>query len=119
MGAEAAPANPAGVASDAVKSQSWLSTPASRKRVDIDDPPGVQVMTVHKSKGKQFDGVIVVREGRHDGEQMVSSFVWWGDEPPYHRSRKILRVAITRAKVHTLMLGPIWPACPIIGQHRL
>ena len=85
----------------------------------IDDPPGVQVMTIHKSKGKQFDGVIVVREGRHDGAQLVSSFVWWGDEPPYHRSRKILRVAITRAKSHTLVLGPIWPSCPIIGQHRL
>ena len=85
----------------------------------VDDPPGVQVMTIHKSKGKQFDGVIVVREGRHDGEQMVSSFVWWGDEPPYHRSRKILRVAITRAKAHTLMIGPIWPGCPIVGQHKL
>jgi DNA helicase II / ATP-dependent DNA helicase PcrA len=85
----------------------------------VDDPPGVQVMTIHKSKGKQFDGVIVVREGRHDGAQMVSSFVWWGDEPPYHRSRKILRVAITRARVHTLMLGPIWPGCPITGQHTL
>lgn len=85
----------------------------------IDDPPGVQVMTVHKSKGKQFDGVIVVREGRHDGQQMVSSFVWWGDEPPFYRSRKILRVAITRAKIHTLILSPIWPTCPIVGQHRL
>lgn len=85
----------------------------------VDDPPGVQVMTVHKSKGKQFDGVIVVREGRHDGQQMVSSFVWWGDQPPYHRSRKILRVAITRARAHTLMLGPIWPPCPIVGQHNL
>ena len=85
----------------------------------IDDPPGVQVMTVHKSKGKQFDGVIIVREGRHDGRQMVSSFVWWGDEAPYHRSRKILRVAITRAKTHTLMLSPIFPICPIIGKHKL
>ena len=85
----------------------------------IDDPPGVQVMTVHKSKGKQFDGVIVVREGRHDGKQMVSSLVWWGDEAPHHRSRKILRVAITRAKIHTLMLGPIYPACPIVGSHKL
>lgn len=85
----------------------------------IDDPPGVQVMTVHKSKGKQFDGVIVVRESRHDGQQHISSFVWWGDEPPYHRSRKILRVAITRAKAHTLVLSPIWPQCPIIGPHNL
>jgi len=85
----------------------------------VDDPPGVQVMTIHKSKGKQFDGVIVVREGRHDGTQMVSSFVWWGDEAPFHRSRKILRVAITRAKSHTLMLGPIFPGCPILGEHIL
>ena len=85
----------------------------------VDDPPGVKVMTIHKSKGKQFDGVIVVREGRHDGNQMVSSFVWWGDAEPYHRSRKILRVAITRAKAHTLMLGPIFPACPILGPHSL
>ncbi|WP_196806996.1 UvrD-helicase domain-containing protein [Rhodanobacter sp. OR87] len=85
----------------------------------VDDPPGVQVMNVHKAKGKQFDGVIVVREARHDGQQLVSSFVWWGDQPPYHRSRKILRVAITRAKTHTLMLGPIYPACPIVGQHKL
>ena len=85
----------------------------------VDDPPGVQVMTVHKSKGKQFDGVIVVREGRHDGKQMLSSFVWCGDEAPHHRSRKILRVAITRAKIHTLMLGPIYHACPMIGSHKL
>ena len=85
----------------------------------VDDPPGVQVMTVHKSKGKQFDGVIVVREGRHDGKRMVSSFVWWGDDAPYHRSRKILRVAITRAKAHTLMLGPIFPGCPILAGHAL
>ena len=85
----------------------------------VDDPPGVQVMTVHKSKGKQFDGVIVVREGRHDGKQLLSSFVWWGDNPPHYRSRKILRVAITRAKVHTLMLGPIYPVCPIVGPHKL
>ncbi|MDH6152624.1 MULTISPECIES: UvrD-helicase domain-containing protein [Paraburkholderia] len=85
----------------------------------IDDPLGVQVMTIHKAKGKQFDGVIVVREGRHDGQEMASSFVWWGDEPPYHRSRKILRVAITRAKAHALVLGPIYPACPIVGPHKL
>jgi DNA helicase-2/ATP-dependent DNA helicase PcrA len=85
----------------------------------VDDPPGVQVMTIHKSKGKQFDGVIVVREGRHDGKQMVSSFVWWGDAPPYNRSRKILRVAITRAKTHTLMLSPVYPGCPILGRHTL
>jgi DNA helicase-2/ATP-dependent DNA helicase PcrA len=85
----------------------------------VDDPNGLQIMTVHKSKAKQFDGVIVVREGRHDGQKIISSFVWWGDQPPYHRSRKILRVAITRAKAHTLIVQPIYPACPILGDHKL
>lgn len=85
----------------------------------VDDPPGIQVMTIHKSKGKQFDGVIVVREGRHNGQTLESSFVWWGDTPPHRRSRKILRVAVTRAKYHTLILEPVFPQCPIIGPHRL
>jgi len=85
----------------------------------IDDPPGIQVMTIHKSKGKQFDGVVVVREGRHNGKNLESSFVWWGDDHPYQRSRKILRVALTRAKFHALILEPIFPQCPIVGPHSL
>lgn len=85
----------------------------------VDDPPGVQVMTIHKSKGKQFDGVIVIREGRHNGQRQVSSFVWWDDEPPYWRSRKILRVGVTRAKIHTLILEHAFPACPIMAGHNL
>lgn len=84
-----------------------------------DDPPGVQVMTIHKSKGKQFDGVILIREGRHDGQRLVSSFIWWGDTPPYRRSRKILRVGITRAKSHTLLLEHVFPPCPILAEHNL
>ncbi len=85
----------------------------------VDDPPGVQVMTIHKSKGKQFDGVIVIREGRHNGQRQVSSFVWWDDTPPYWRSRKILRVGVTRARVYTLILQHVFPACPIMAGHNL
>lgn len=84
-----------------------------------DDPPGVQVMTIHKSKGKQFDGVILIREGRHNGQRQVSSFVWWDDVPPYRRSRKILRVGVTRAKVHTIILEHFFPPCPIMAGHNL
>ncbi|MBP6702585.1 MAG: ATP-dependent helicase [Vicinamibacteria bacterium] len=86
-----------------------------------DAPEGLQIMTIHKSKGKQFDAVIVLREGRYDQEsgRFVSSFVWWGDNHPHTRSRKILRVAVTRAKVHTLILEPAFPACPILGGHDL
>jgi len=85
----------------------------------IDDPDGIQVMTVHKAKGKQFDGVIVLRRQTHNGQTFVSNFVWRGDNPPYRRSRKILMVAVTRAKAHTLMVQPIWPACPIMQAHNL
>ena len=81
---------------------------------DLDDALGIQLMTIHKAKSKQFDGVIVVREGRHDGQQFVSNFVWRDDNPPYWRSRKILHVAVTRARVHTLILDPLWPGCPIV-----
>jgi len=85
----------------------------------IDDPDGVQLMTIHKAKGKQFDGVIVIRQSHHNGRRLMSTFVWKGDDPPYARSRKILRVAVTRAKVHTMILDPVWPRCPILGGHSL
>ncbi len=85
----------------------------------VDDPDGIQVMTVHKAKGKQFDGVIVVRRETHNGVGLVSNLVWRGDTAPYRRSRKILMVAVTRAKVHTLMVQQVWPGCPIMDGYNL
>ncbi len=85
----------------------------------IDDPDGIQVMTIHKAKGKQFDGVIVLRRESHNGQKLVSNFVWRGDTSPYRRSRKILMVAVTRAKTHTMMVQQIWPSCPIMKDHTL
>ena len=85
----------------------------------IDDPDGIQVMTVHKAKGKQFDGVIVLRREAHNGKQLISNFIWRDDAAPYRRSRKILMVAVTRAKVHTMMVQQVWPGCPIMDVHNL
>lgn len=51
--------------------------------------------------------------------QAESSFVWRNDEPPYEKSRKVLRVGITRARIHTLILDPMWPRCPILKGHAL
>lgn len=86
----------------------------------LDDPNGLQIMTIHKSKGKQFDGVIIFRSGRFDEKLgQLSSFIWRGDERPYHRSRKILRVAFTRAKTHALILNPMYPYCEITGAYNL
>lgn len=80
---------------------------------------GVHVMNVHKAKGKQFDGVILVRQARFSGPKPESNFVWRGDTPPYAKSRKILRVAASRAREHLVVLDPIWPACPIMKGHKL
>ncbi len=115
-------------------SEMWMSTGAyttARQGLDNalvqdqllaggDDTKGIHVMTIHKSKGKQFDAVIVVRESVRQGAQEYrSSLVWRGDEVPYDRSRKILRVGITRARRYVLMLEPIFPRCPIMSDYRL
>lgn len=85
----------------------------------IDDPDGIQVMTIHKAKAKQFDGVIVLRRETHNGKELISNFVWRGDAEPYQRSRRILMVAVTRAKVHTMMVQQVWPSCPIMDVYNL
>ncbi len=76
-------------------------------------------MNVHKAKGKQSDGVIVVREARRTTTGVESSFVWRGDAAPYPKSRRLLRVGITRARAHTFMLDPQWPPCPLSKGHKL
>lgn len=79
----------------------------------MEDLSGIHVMTMHKSKGKQFDAVIIFRC------EYLSPFVWPNDPPPSRKSRKVLRVAITRARFHTMILNQAFPSCPILSQHRL
>jgi DNA helicase-2/ATP-dependent DNA helicase PcrA len=85
----------------------------------IEDLTGIHVMTIHRSKGKQFDGVIILREAQRGANGWSSSLIWRGDQHPYPRSRKILRVAITRAMKHVLILDPFFPKCPILSDHKL
>lgn len=85
----------------------------------LQEPPGLQVMNIHKAKGKQFDGVILVRELRHTGDKRESSFVWRGDVDPYPKSRRLVRVGATRARRQLLILNPAWPACPVLRGHQL
>jgi DNA helicase-2/ATP-dependent DNA helicase PcrA len=85
----------------------------------LDDPDGIQIMTIHKAKSKQFDGVMVLRRETHNGQALVSNLIWRGDVPPYRRSRKILMVAVTRAKAHTMMVQQVWPSCPIMDVYTL
>lgn len=80
---------------------------------------GCHVMNVHKAKGKQFDGVILIRQARFAATGPQSSFLWRGDSPPHPKSRKILRVGISRARNHLVVLSPLWPDCPILRGHKL
>lgn len=63
-------------------------------------------MTIHKSKGKEFD-VVIVYEG-HYHNKIVSS--------PERKEQAILnlRVAVTRAKEHTYILTPDDEPCLLL-----
>jgi DNA helicase-2/ATP-dependent DNA helicase PcrA len=74
---------------------------------------GIHVMNMHKCKGKQFDGVVLYRQQYH------SPFVWRDEAAPYTRSRRLLHMAITRAKSHVLILDEALSECPIIDPHKL
>ncbi|MEL6596549.1 MAG: ATP-dependent helicase [Pseudomonadota bacterium] len=64
------------------------------------DPKGVSLMTMHKSKGKEFDGVVLV-EGRYS-----SPFLLGHEAPDFGPSRRLLRVAITRARCFAILVRP-------------
>lgn len=83
------------------------------------EPLGLQVMNIHKAKGKQFDGVIFVREARMTQQSAESSFVWRGDTYPHSKSRRLIRVGATRARRRLVILDPYWPNCPILSGHYL
>lgn len=64
------------------------------------DPKGVSLMTMHKSKGKEFDGVVIV-------EGVYSSPFFLGHEAPdFAPSRRLLRVGITRARNFVVLVRP-------------
>lgn len=64
------------------------------------DPKGVSIMTMHKSKGKEFDGVVLV-EGIYS-----SPFLLGHEAPNFAPSRRLLRVGITRARSFVLLMRP-------------
>jgi DNA helicase-2/ATP-dependent DNA helicase PcrA len=64
------------------------------------EPSGCVLMSIHKSKGKEFDGVILV-EGAH-----ASPFFDSREKPPHPASRRLLRVGITRARMLVRLVRP-------------
>lgn len=66
------------------------------------EPQGLLVMNIHKSKGKEFDGVILV-------EGAFKSFFFddRNEKAPFPQSRRLLRVAITRARTRVAIVRPM------------
>jgi DNA helicase-2/ATP-dependent DNA helicase PcrA len=57
-------------------------------------------MNMHKSKGKEFDGVVLV-EGA-----FKSGFFNEREKPPFEPSRRLLRVGLTRARTLVTIVRP-------------
>lgn len=73
------------------------------------DPQGCALMTIHKAKSKEFDGVVLVEGG------FVSQFFdTKREQPPYQRSRRLLRVGLTRARSQVTIVRPNG-AQPLVG----
>jgi DNA helicase-2/ATP-dependent DNA helicase PcrA len=64
------------------------------------DPRGCILMNMHKAKGKEFDGVVLVEGAFKSGFFNVS------EQPPQERSRRLLRVALTRARSLVTIIRP-------------
>jgi DNA helicase-2/ATP-dependent DNA helicase PcrA len=72
-------------------------------------PHGCMLMTIHKSKGKEFDGVVLVEDAHR------APFFDTAREPaPFERSRRLLRVGLTRAKHFVTIIRPNG-ATPLVG----
>ena len=78
------------------------------------DLRGIKIMTMHKSKGKEFDGVIILHLGKISPLSPAR-----GESAPYMKSRRLLRVGITRAKQHVLMLTDVSEPSPLLAGHNL
>ena len=65
------------------------------------EPNGIVLMTMHKAKGKEFDGVVII-EGQHKGTFFGNP----GESEPHSATRRLLRVGITRARHKVCILRP-------------
>ena len=66
---------------------------------------GINIMTIHKAKGKEFDEVIVY-EDPYEGRFVVNEDL--------EKAKFFLRVAVTRAKKHAIILTPQGNPCPLL-----
>jgi DNA helicase-2/ATP-dependent DNA helicase PcrA len=66
-----------------------------------DSQSGCILMNMHKAKGKEFDGVVLV-----EGAFKSSFFDVRTEQSPFERSRRLLRVGLTRARTLVTIVRP-------------
>jgi DNA helicase-2/ATP-dependent DNA helicase PcrA len=67
------------------------------------------VMTLHKCKGKEFDAVVIV-----DGPGEADGLVLRDDDANLSRSRRLLAMAIARARHQVVIVTPAYRPCPLL-----
>jgi DNA helicase-2/ATP-dependent DNA helicase PcrA len=72
---------------------------------------GRVVTTLHKTKGKEFDAVIIV-DGAAGADKLVQS-----DDPQLEKSRRLLSMAIARARYHVAIVTPVYDQCILLPSH--
>lgn len=77
------------------------------------DLRGIHVMTIHKSKGKEFDAAIIFDDPNS------SPLLFTQETAPHPRCRKLVRVGITRARHHVLMLCDLFSPTALLQGHQL
>lgn len=73
------------------------------------EPQGCLVMNIHKSKGKEFDGVVLV-----EGQFKAHFFDERSDPAPSPHARRLLRVAVTRARSRVAIIRPQHATPPLV-----
>lgn len=71
---------------------------------------GIQVMTIHKAKGKEFDEVIIY-EGAFSGKIVRDVY----DPKEIQKAKLLLRVAVTRAMKRATIFTPDWNKCMLLN----
>lgn len=77
------------------------------------DLRGIHVMTIHKSKGKEFDAAILFDDPNS------SPLLFTQEGSPHPRCRKLVRVGVSRARHHVLMLCDAFTPTALLQGHRL
>lgn len=70
---------------------------------------GLVVMTLHKCKGKEFDAVVIM-----DGPGEADGLIVRGDDDKLSRSRRLLAMAIARARYNVVIVTPGYRECQLL-----